>query len=173
MFESLMLATKTDVGVTAPIADDPKQDLRLRRFLLASAFSVLYLAVLLVFYSQGRIDRDTLIEAHAIVAGLIVFFFAMFRLRLNVRFPDPSLTAWQLMAAISTMLYVVYHAPDTRLAFTPFFFVGLMFGMLRQSDMQASRCSARSRSRFALVIRLRYANDHDLGMLRWTCCSSS
>jgi hypothetical protein len=65
-----MLATKTDLGVTAPIADELKQDLRLRRFLLASAFSVLYLAVLLVFYSQGRIDRDTLIEAHAIVAGL-------------------------------------------------------------------------------------------------------
>jgi hypothetical protein len=43
------------------------------------------------------------------------------------------------MAAIATMLYVVYHAPDTRLAFTAFFFVGLMFGMLRHSDMRARR----------------------------------
>ena len=166
MFESLMLATKTDVGVTAPIADDPKQDLRLRRFLLASAFSVLYLAVLLVFYSQGRIDRDTLIEAHAIVAGLIVFFYGMFRLRLNVRFADPSLTAWQLMAAISTMLYVVYHAPDTRLAFTPFFFVGLMFGMLRQSDMRLAVLGTVALAGYALVTLVRYAHDNDLEMLQ-------
>src|SRR5512147_1799922 len=107
-----MLATKTDVGVPAPTTDEFTQDVRVRRFLLASAFSVLYLAVLLVFYTQGRIDRGTLLEAHAIVAVLIVAFYAIFRLRLNVRFADPSLTGWQLMAAFSTMLYVVYHAPD-------------------------------------------------------------
>jgi diguanylate cyclase (GGDEF)-like protein len=161
-----MLATKTDLGVTAPIADELKQDLRLRRFLLASAFSVLYLAVLLVFYSQGRIDRDTLIEAHAIVAGLIALFYGIFRLRLNVRLADPSLTAWQLLAAISTMLYVIYHAPDTRLAFTPFFFVGLMFGMLRQSDMRLAVLGTISLAGYALVALVRYAHDNDLEMLQ-------
>jgi hypothetical protein len=84
----------------------------------------LYLAVLIVFYSQDRIDRATLLQAHAMVVVLIVAFYCVFRMRLNLRSADPSLTAWQLMAAIATMLYVVYHAPDTRLAFTGFFFVG-------------------------------------------------
>ena len=166
MPESLMLATKTDVAAAAPIADELKQDLRVRRFLLASAFSVLYLAVLLVFYSQGRIDRQTLLEAHGIVAVLIGVFYGIFRLRLNIRFADPSLTAWQLMAAISTMLYVIYHAPDTRLAFTPFFFVGLMFGMLRQSDMRLAALGTISLAGYALVTLVRYAHDNDLEMLQ-------
>ena len=161
-----MLAMKTEVGVAAPIADELKQDLRVRRFLLASAFSVLYLAVLLLFYSQGRIDRGTLIQAHAIVAVLIVVFYGIFRLRLNIRFADPSLTAWQLMAAISTMLYVIYHAPDTRLAFTPFFFVGLMFGMLRQSDMRLAVLGTISLAGYGLVTLVRYAHDNDLEMLQ-------
>ena len=161
-----MLATKTDVGVPAPTTDECKQDLRIRRFLLASAFSVLYLAVLLAFYTQGMIDRGTLLEAHTIVAVLIVVFYAIFRLRLNVRFADPSLTGWQLMAAFSTMLYVIYHAPDTRLAFTPFFFVGLMFGMLRQSDMRLVVLGTIALAGYALVTLARYAYDNDVEMLQ-------
>ena len=166
MPDSLTLATKTDLGVTAPTPDEFKQDLRVRRFLLASAFSVLYLAVLLIFYSQDRIDRDTLLEAHAMVAALIVVFYGIFRSRLNIKFADPSLTGWQLMAAMATMLYVVYHAPDTRLAFTAFFFVALMFGMLRQSDMRLALLGTIGLAAFALVTLLRYARNNDVEMLQ-------
>ena len=138
----------------------------MRRFLLASAFSVLYLAVLAVFYTQDKVDRDTLLEAHAIVVVFILVFFGLFRLRLNLRFPDPSLTGWQLMAAVCTMLYVVYHAPDTRLAFTAFFFVALMFGMLRHSDMKLAVLGSVSLASFALVTGFRYARNHDVEMLQ-------
>ena len=41
------------------VRDPSKQRLRLRRFLLASAFSVLYLVVLALFLTQGRIDAAT------------------------------------------------------------------------------------------------------------------
>ena len=64
------------------------------------------------------------------------------------------------------MLYVVYHAPDTRLAFTAFFFVALMFGMLRHSDMKLAVLGAISLASFALVIGLRYAQNDDAEMLR-------
>ena len=40
-----------------------KQGLRLRRFLFASAFSVVYLLVLAVFHLQDKVGRDTLLEA--------------------------------------------------------------------------------------------------------------
>ena len=166
MPDSLTLATKTDFGIAAPTSEELKQDLRIRRFLLASAFSVLYLAVLVVFYSQDRIDRATLLEAHAMVAALIVVFYCAFRLRINLRSADPSLTAWQLMAAIATMLYVVYHAPDTRLAFTAFFFVGLMFGMLRHSDMRLAVLGTLALAAFALVTLVRYARNQDVEMLQ-------
>ena len=84
-----------------------KQSIRLRRFLLASAFSALYLAVLSVFYTQDRIDRHSLLEAYAIVAAFIVAFFCIFRFGINLRFADASLTAWQFLASVFTMLYVV------------------------------------------------------------------
>src|SRR3954462_9061683 len=43
-----------------------KQRLRMRRFLIASLFSVLYLLVVAIFSTQGKADRATLIEACAI-----------------------------------------------------------------------------------------------------------
>ena len=72
--------------------DELKRQLRLRRFLQASVFSVLYLLVLTIFYTQNKVDRETLFAACAIVATVIFGFFIVFRLGLNLRFSDPSLT---------------------------------------------------------------------------------
>src|SRR5687768_15272866 len=102
-----------------------KQRLRLRRYLQASAFSLLYLVVLAIFHTQGKLDRDTLFQACALVVGLIAAFFVLFRSGLNLRFRDPSLTAMQVLASVFTMLFVFYKAPDTRLVFSAFFFVAL------------------------------------------------
>ncbi len=134
--------------------------------MLASIFSLLYLLVLAVFYTQGKVDHDTLFDACAIVAGVILAFFCIFRLRLNQRFPDPSLTVFQFLAAVFTMLFVVYRAPDTRLAFAAFFFVALMFGMLRARGTTLAVLGFVSLGSFALVIWRRYASNHDVEMLR-------
>ena len=64
------------------------------------------------------------------------------------------------------MLYVVYHAPDTRLAFTAFFFVAMMFGMLRHSDMKLAVLGSASVASYALVTGFRYTQNHDVEMLR-------
>ena len=150
----------------SPTRDDLKQAIRLRRFLLASSFSVLYLVVLSVFYTQDQLDRQTLVEIYAIVAAFILFFFCIFRFRINLRFPDPSLTGWQFLASVFAMLYVVYRAPDTRLVFTAFFFVALMFCMLRHSGKMLAALSAISLASYALVIWLRYASTSDADALR-------
>jgi diguanylate cyclase (GGDEF)-like protein len=149
-----------------PTRDEFKQHLRLRRFMMASVFSVLYLLVLAIFYTQDKVDRVTLITACAMVATVIVGFFAVFRLELNLRFPDPSLTALQLLAAVFTMLFVVYRAPDSRLAFTPFFFVALMFGMLRCSGTKLAVLGLVSLAAFVMVIWGRYSGNHDADMAR-------
>jgi len=146
--------------------DELKQRLRLRRFLLASAFSALYLLALAMFYTQGKIDRGTLLYTCAIVAALISVFFVLFRSGLNLRFPDPSLTGWQLLGAVLTMLYVLYHAPDTRISFTAFFFVALMFGMLRHSGAKLAVLGSVSLASFALVVWVRYVANGDSEMLR-------
>jgi diguanylate cyclase len=150
----------------SPARDELKQRIRLRRFLLASAFSALYLAVLSVFYAQDQIDRPTLVEVYAIVAAFILFFFCIFRFGINLRFPDASLTGWQFLASVFTMLYVVYRAPETRLVFTAFFFVALMFCMLRHSGKTLAGLSAVSLVSYALVVWLRYAANQDGDMLR-------
>jgi diguanylate cyclase (GGDEF)-like protein len=151
---------------STPSRDELKQRLRLRRFLLASVFSALYLLVLAIFYTQDKVDRETVVEACAIVVAIILGFFVVFRLGLNRRFRDPSLTVFQFLAAVSTMLFVVYRAPETRLAFATFFFVALMFGMLRSGGAKLAVLGFVSLSGFALVIWRRYADNHDVEMLR-------
>ena len=41
------------------------------------------------FYSQGQVDQGTLVEAYAIVAGFILFFFCIFGLRGGTLRPGP------------------------------------------------------------------------------------
>jgi len=129
-------------------------------------FSLLFLLVLTVFYTQDKVDRATLIQASVLVFALIVVFFCLFRSGLNLRFSDPSLTGWQFLAAVATMLYVVYRAPETRLAFTEFFFVALMFGMLRRDSKKIAVLGSVSVVLFALLAGLRYTTTHDNEMLR-------
>ena len=159
-------ASEPVLDIASPAQDLLKQGLRLRRFLLASAFSALYLVVLAVFYALDRLDRQTLVEVYAIVGAFILVFFCLFRFGLNLHFADASLTGWQFLASIFTMLYVVYRAPDTQLAFTPFFFVALMFGMLRRSSGQLVVLGAISLVSFGFVIWLIYENGHDDEALR-------
>lgn len=145
---------------------DFKQGLRVRRFLFASAFSMMYLAVLAGFYMYDKVDRATLLQACALVAGFIAAFYCIFRFGLNLRLPDPSLTAWQFLASVFTMLYIVYRAPETRLAFTCFFFVALMFCMLRHSGRKVAVLGAITLLGFELAVWLRYLNTDDAEMLR-------
>src|SRR6185369_3463573 len=76
------------------------------------------------------------------------------------------LTVLQLLSAVFTMLFVVYRAPDSRLAFTAFFFVALMFGMLRCSGTKLTVLGLISLAAFATVIWRRYSGNHDTEMLR-------
>jgi signal transduction histidine kinase/ActR/RegA family two-component response regulator len=146
--------------------EESRQRLRLKRFLLASAFSIVYLLVLFLFHAQGKVDLATLVEAAAIVVVLIAAFFGIFRLGLNLRFADPSLTAYQVLAAVFTMLYVVYRAPATRIVFATFFFVALMFGMLRSDARRLAILGVISLVSFAISTLTRYAGNHDVETLR-------
>jgi diguanylate cyclase (GGDEF)-like protein len=71
-----------------------------------------------------------------------------------------------LLAAVYTMLFILYRSPDTRLAFTAFFFVALMFGMLRMGGRRLAKWGGISIISFAVVIWLRYANHRDVEALR-------
>lgn len=144
----------------------PKQQLRLRRFLLASVFSLLYLVVLLIFHSQDKIDTPTLAHACEIVVAVILGFFIAFRLGLNLRFADPSLTVGQILAALFTMAFVFYRAPEARSAFAGFFFVALTFGMLRCGAAKLAILVVVALAAFLLVALLRYSAGQNAEILR-------
>ena len=151
---------------SAPSRDELNQRLRVRRFLLASVFSLLYLVVLGIYYAYDDIDRVTLAEAAAFVLAEIAVLFIVFRRGFNRRFPDPSLTALQIVAAVSTMLFVVYRAPETRSVFAAFFFVALMFGMLRGRARELTLLGFVSLAAFGLLSWMRYVGNHDMETLR-------
>jgi signal transduction histidine kinase/CheY-like chemotaxis protein len=157
-----------DLHVDVPFSarEELKQRLRVHRFLLAATFSMLYVVVLALYYTQGKVDRDTVVTAVAIVAVAILIFFGLFHFRVNLRFRDPSLTSVQVATAVCTMLLVVYRAPETRVVFTAFFFVALMFGMLRSNARQLAILGSLSLAGFAAVTLLRYVASHDLDMLQ-------
>lgn len=127
---------------------------------------MLFVFVLAVFHMQDKIDRVTLTQASVFVFAFILAFFFLFRTGLNLRFSDPSLTGWQFLAAVVTMLYVVYRAPETRLVFPAFFFVALMFGMLRRDSKKVAVLGSVSIVLFALLAGLRYTTNRDDEMLR-------
>src|SRR4051812_32392857 len=152
---------------TLAMADNGRrQRIRMRRFAFASVFSTLFVGVMTTFYAQDKIDGKTLLHAAIAVSTFIVVFFLAFRTGVNLRSPDPSLTGWQFAGATGTMLYVVYYAPDTRLAFTAFFFVAVMFGMLRRDSGKIAVLGFVSVILFALLTALRYVNNGNTEMLR-------
>jgi diguanylate cyclase (GGDEF)-like protein len=156
----------TDARRAATEAEAAKQALRWRRFLFAAAFSLLYLLVLGLFYVEGAVEPETLIHASVIVFSFFVLFAVLFRTGLNLRFDDPSLTQWQMLASLFTMLYVVYRAPQTRTAYTAFFFVALMFGLLRRTSRTVAVVGIVSLAAYLVVIWMRYINHQDTSVLR-------
>lgn len=146
--------------------EDPRQALRIRRYLLASGFSLSYLFVLWFYHSQGMLARETLIEAGILVVSLIAVFYIVLRSGLNLRLRDPSLTAPQVLSAVVTLLYVLHQADNTREAFGLFLFVAFTFGMLRLSMRQLSILAALSLAGLAMVILLRVYAGEDRAIVR-------
>ena len=131
---------------------DVKQAIRIRRYLLASAFSMLYLCALAALSLAGRLPAQVLYEAVVLVLALIVAFFAVFFSGLNLKSRDPSLTASQMLSAVLTMLYVVYRAEATREIFASFLFITFMFGMLRLPSGRLGVLAAVTLTLFGAVI---------------------
>src|SRR5262249_30446516 len=139
-------------GLSLLPQNDPRQALRMRRYLLASGFSLIYLLVLFLYHWEGLIARNVLVRASVLVTSLIAVFYVVFRSGLNLRMRDPSLTALQMMSAVFTMLYVLHEAQATREIFGLFLFVAFMFGMLRLSTRELLVLAAASMAGLAFVI---------------------
>lgn len=98
-----------------------------------SLISLLYALSLYIFYRQGFIGGATFVSVAALVLCSVVSFYAVFKLGLNTRLREPSLTLPQLVTALLIMLAVAYREPATQIALVPFILIAFSFGIFRLS----------------------------------------
>ena len=153
-----------------------RQNYRIRRFFLASVFSLLYVVALVVCGLAGVIAWPAVKLGSALTALCIATFYTAFRTDLNLRYRDPSLTGIQLAAASLTMLMVVLADPNGREPYGPFLFVAYMFGMLRLSTRVLGMFAAATQAGHAAIVAFHILRDgafhgHEGDVVTWIIVS--
>lgn len=111
--------------------DDPKQALRISRFLMAS--SAYFICVFLCYfaYIAGFVTKEAFFGWLAAAVSINIVLYILFRTGLNKKMADPSLTVLQMCSAIIMVMYVMMFANETRGVFLLIYVVILLFGIFR------------------------------------------
>jgi len=145
-------------SILVPPTLDAKQSLRLRRFGLAVLGYVLSIGLLTIGWWFGVLAASAIFQVVTAYLAINLGLFVAFRSGFNLRFEDPSLTLFQILAGISVVMYVTYHMQDDRsLALFGCFFV-FLFGAFHLSTRQFALATIYSLAAYAMVIGL---------LLRW------
>ena len=148
--------------LTLILTDDPQQQHRIQRFLMAVGSSVLVWAVMFLIYSQGHMDGAALVHVGIAMLLLFVLFYGAFRTRLNLRAREPSLTAAQMLGSIVVIFYAMYHTSNTaRDVLALIFIMSFFFGVFRLGTRQLATLAVITAAVYLLMIGalLRYRPD--------------
>src|SRR5258706_1054547 len=96
-----------------PPSLDPKQALRLRRFGLAALTYSLGAALMAVLWAFGALPFSGMLDVVAAFLAINLALYVVIRSGFNLRFKDPSLTRFQILAAITVLMYLAYHMEDS------------------------------------------------------------
>jgi diguanylate cyclase len=110
---------------------DPKQAIRVRRMLMATQTSLVVILLILLSAWLGFLTWQVFVRAAVIIVGWNLLFYGVFRSGLNLKAEDKSLTRAQMLAALLTMLYVMYHANGARGVFLVVVLMIFVFGIFR------------------------------------------
>ena len=108
----------------------------MRRYQLAAGTSLMVIVLMYVAYLLEGLEWIGFVRGAAMILFWIALFYVAFRTRLNLRFPDASLTLPQLSSSIVTMAYVMYYADHGRGALLVVFLMAFLFGVFRLSLRQ-------------------------------------
>lgn len=133
-----------------------QQGARLARLSLTYLFAALYLGVLGVFYLQDWVTLEVFQLAAGLVGMSYVIFYLLFATGLNLRSNTRNLRGPMTVTAIGIMLFVVYLAPATQMAFIPYLLLTFAFVMHRISSLAMLRLSVATLLAYALIIYLHY-----------------
>ena len=122
----------------------PRQALRLKRYLIAAASYGL--AILLVGLAawMGLLPFPVFVGYMVIAVLINAIFFALFTSGINQKSADPSLTEWQILAAIGALFYIAYHAGPARGVVLLWVLLIFMFGVFRLRTLQLWRLAGLS-----------------------------
>src|SRR6185437_14974113 len=133
-----------DIGARAETGN-VKQQVRIRRFYLATAAYAACLVVLAAANRVGLVGTAPMLRIALLMVAANVAFLAMFRSGLNQRFPDPSLTWPQVVAALAIVMYAVYYFDTERGLALMICLVVLPFGAFRFTTRDFLVATARAR----------------------------
>lgn len=111
--------------------DDPKQQLRIRRFFMASIAYLLCLILAYSSYLAGFMEWPGIAGFLIIIPIINIALYIVFRTGLNLRMADPSLTFIQMSAGILITMYGMYYANESRGALLLVYIIILLFGIFR------------------------------------------
>jgi len=130
-FGELGLSPPRASPVAARLSLKDAQALRVRRFFLAAATSLVALALFFACYVAGLIGAGVFATAAAVTLVSMVAFYAAFRLGLNLRFSDPTLLLPQAACAIAVTSYVMAYAGPARPLLMLLYFAAVLFYAFR------------------------------------------
>ncbi len=105
----------------------------MRRMFIALGISLLIPVILAVSAALGVTGFGLAAWSAALILALALGFYALFRIGLNLRFDDPSLTREMLVAAVLCVALFSYWAGQARPALELFYPMAVVFGALRFS----------------------------------------
>lgn len=121
--------------------EDPKQRLRIQRYMMAAANFVICTIVLAYAVSTGAVNETAGWWLGTYMMANVAVFYALLRTGLNLHFSDPSLTLPQIMVALTCVVWSYAILGESRGAALILLALVLMFGMFnltaRQTRMAA------------------------------------
>jgi diguanylate cyclase (GGDEF)-like protein len=154
--------------------DDPNQALRIRRFLMAAASYIMWMALFAYCYYEGlaRISLVLILLFFCIILLMNTAFYIIFRTGVNKRFKDASLTMPQMIAATLCIMVIAYcFTNESRGIVLSIYLVVFVFGVFRLQTRQFFILAFIALAGYGFVIFSLLAHHHEINLqieiLRW------
>ena len=141
-------------AIFIPLALDAKQALRLRRLGLGALTYALTIALVAAGWVFGLLPASAALEVALAYLVINLLVYAAIRSGFNLRFKDPSLTLFQILAAITVVMYIVYHMNDARYVALFGCFIAFQFGTFHLSTREFAVLTTYTLAAYAVVINL-------------------
>jgi signal transduction histidine kinase/DNA-binding response OmpR family regulator len=130
----------------------PRQRLRLRRYLMTAATSLMVIVLLWLAYAFGDLAWRGVTQGTALIVFWLAFFYLLLRSGFNLRLRDPSMTMPQVAVSLVTMAYIMYFADRGRGTLLVVYLVSFLFGVFRLRTRQLLYLAALGIAAYAAMV---------------------